>query len=137
MGRAFPMLYVTDVPATVAFYERGLGAVLDHAHEDGSYAEIRLGSVMVGLADAADARQHLPVPFLPNAPDEEPAAFELYVEVDDADEASERATNASAILLGPPVDKPWGRRVAYLRDPNGVVVELSSPTRDTSLKRHS
>jgi uncharacterized glyoxalase superfamily protein PhnB len=137
MNRALPMLYVEDVLATVAFYERAFGGILDHAQEDGSYAEIRVGDLMVGLVDAADARRHLPVPFIPTASHEPPQAFELYLEVSDADRAVAQATEAGATLLAPLVDKPWGRRVAYVRDSNGVVVELSSPTRGSSVGGHS
>jgi len=120
------MLWVADVPATVRFYEDGLGAVLDHAHADGSYAEIRLGSMTLGLVDEADARRHLPVPFRPHATNEAPGAFELYLEVADAEASAATAVIAGAVLLAPPSDKPWGSRVAYLRDPNGVVIELAS-----------
>jgi lactoylglutathione lyase len=127
MDRVFPMLWVADVPASVRFHEDGLGGVVDHAHDDGSYAEVQLGSMTLGLVAEAEARRHLPVPFRPYADTDVPAAFELYLEVPDADEVAARAIAAGATLLAPPSDKPWGRRVAYLRDPNGVVVELASP----------
>ena len=126
MKRSFPSFFVDDVPATVDFYERAFGAVLDHAHDDGSYAELRLGDLMLGLCAATEARRHLPVEFHPADVTEPPGAFELYLEVDDADEAARRASEAGAALLAPPVNKPWGNRVAYLRDPNGFTVEVAS-----------
>lgn len=128
MGRSFPMIYVPDVRASVSFYERALRATLDHVHEEGSYAEITLGSLTVGLVDAAVAAQHLPATFRPHELSAPPAAFELYVEVEDVDEAAERAIRVGAMLMGEAADKPWGQRVAYLRDPDGVVIELASGT---------
>src|SRR3954454_8860984 len=85
MGRVFPMLWVADVAATVRFYEEGLGGLLDHAHDDWSYAEVRLGSMTLGIVAEFDARRHLPVRFRPHAADDAPGAFELYFEVFDAD----------------------------------------------------
>jgi lactoylglutathione lyase len=127
MARSFPMLYVADVPATVSFYVDGLGAMLDHAHDDGSYAEVHVDDLTVGLVAEVDAREHLPVPFEPGARSGPPGAFELFFEVADADEAAKKAASAGATVLAQPTDKPWGWRVAYLRDPNGIVIELACP----------
>lgn len=120
------MLYVPDVRASVSFYERALGASCKQVHEDASYAEIALGSLTVGIVDSALAALHLPAEFRPHDPSAPPAAFELYVEVEDVDEAVRHVVGAGGVLLGEPGDKPWGQRVAYLRDPDGVVIELAS-----------
>jgi lactoylglutathione lyase len=39
----------------------------------------------------------------------------------------QRAVAAGAQLVREPVEKPWGQTVAYVRDPNGTLVELGEP----------
>lgn len=44
------------------------------------------------------------------------------VEVDDVDALHEAAIGASALVVQPPQDTPWGHRNLILRDPNGLTV---------------
>jgi uncharacterized glyoxalase superfamily protein PhnB len=46
----------------------------------------------------------------------------------DLDHGWDRALEAGATLLMAPEPKPWGQTVGYLRDLNGVVVELCTPS---------
>ena len=39
----------------------------------------------------------------------------------------DRAVEAGARELSGPKQKPWGQTVSYVRDPNGVLIELCSP----------
>jgi lactoylglutathione lyase len=122
------MLFVPDVAAAVSFYERAFGAVADHVDDDGSYGEVGLGGLALAFVAEWHARAHLRSPFRPNSPEEMPPGLELYVEVDDLDAALMRAETAGATLVGRPEDKPWGRRVAFVRDRHGVLVEIAAPT---------
>ena len=56
-------------------------------------------------------------------PEGEPG-FELFVYVDDVDAEAKRFQSA---LLKPPVNMPWGERIAYVRDPDGNPVALAAP----------
>jgi lactoylglutathione lyase len=47
---------------------------------------------------------------------------------DDVDAAYERALAAGATSAAEPDDKPWGQRIAYVRDLNGILVELCTAT---------
>ena len=57
-----------------------------------------------------------------------PAAFEIGFESDDVAAAYAHAVEAGATPLAEPVEKPWGQVVAYVRDPDGILVEIGSPT---------
>ena len=126
MRRTFPTIYVADVVRTVRFYEEAFGATCDHLHEDGSYAELLLGSLTLGVVDATYAARHFPGRFRRHRLSDAPAGFAIYVEVSDADEAARDAVRAGATSLGDPVDRPWGQRNAFIRDPDGFLVELAS-----------
>jgi lactoylglutathione lyase len=120
MRVAATILYVPDVAAALAFYERAFGLEAGFVAPDGSYAT--LGGQGAVLAFAKTAM----------APDAEgavgaPAGFEVWIEAEDVPAALARAVAAGAEPVQEPVVKPWGQTVAYVRDPNGTLIELGSP----------
>jgi catechol 2,3-dioxygenase-like lactoylglutathione lyase family enzyme len=60
-------------------------------------------------------------------PIEHPEQAQLHFEVDDVDTEYERLRAAGLKFDEPPTDKPWGWRVAAVRDPAGHTVELVKP----------
>ena len=46
---------------------------------------------------------------------------------EDVAAAFERAVAEGAEAVQPPQTKPWGQDVAYVRDPDGNLVEIASP----------
>jgi lactoylglutathione lyase len=126
MDRVIPMLYVSDVSRSTRFYQEAVGATCDHADDDGSYAELTLGSLVMGVVQVEHARRHFPGEFRRHDASDMPAAFELYVEVDDLGAAVARALEAGATQLSEPTERPWGQTNAFLRDPDGVVIELAT-----------
>jgi lactoylglutathione lyase len=46
---------------------------------------------------------------------------------DDLAAAHARALAAGATEMSPPVSKPWGQVVSYVRCPDGTLVELCTP----------
>jgi len=115
------IVFVEDVARSLAFYERVVGAELDHLDEDGSYGELKSG---VGFAAHWHVERHLDLSFHRNEPDRLPGGFELDFAVDDVDTAFARAIDAGATAVWEPREKPWGRS-ALLRDPDGVFVHLT------------
>jgi len=51
---------------------------------------------------------------------------ELYLVMDDLNEAMRRAESAGARPVSPASDRDWGHRVAYFADPDGHVIALAS-----------
>jgi lactoylglutathione lyase len=116
------IVYVEDVAASLAFYERVLGLERDHLDDDGSYGELKSG---IGFAANWHVERNLDRPFRRNERDGIPLGFELDFAVDDVDAVFRRAIEAGAVPVWEPQDKPWGRS-AMFRDPNGVLVHISS-----------
>lgn len=50
--------------------------------------------------------------------------FELAFATDDVEGYLDRALKAGATLITEPEPKPWGQTVAYVRSPQGILVEL-------------
>ena len=57
-----------------------------------------------------------------------PLGTELAFTTDDVPAALARAAVAGATVVAEPVVEPWGQTVACARDPDGVLVEVATPT---------
>jgi lactoylglutathione lyase len=110
------IVFVEDVARSLDFYERVVGAELDHFDEDGSYGELKSG---IGFAAHHHVEHHLDLSFQRNEAGGLPGGFELEFAVDDVDSVFARAVDAGAEAVWEPREKPWGRS-ALLRDLDGV-----------------
>ncbi len=55
-----------------------------------------------------------------------PVTPHITVEVDDVDDVYGRAVEAGHEIVHPMTDEPWGVRRFFVRDPNGVIVNVMS-----------
>ena len=127
MRFGYTILYVVDVAASLDFYERALGQRRRFVHESGQYAELDTGETVLALAAHELAAANLPGVYRPERPPETRPAFEVCFVTDDVQGAFDRAIAEGAEAVTPPQTKPWGQHVAYVRDPDGNLVELASP----------
>jgi lactoylglutathione lyase len=128
MKFGYTILYVKDVPRSVAFYEDAFGLGRRFVHEAGLYAEMDTGATTLAFAANGLAKSNLPCGFEENHPSQPPAGFEIAFVTDDVAAAYERALVAGATAVTAPTAKPWGQIVAFVRDKDGIVVELCSPS---------
>jgi catechol 2,3-dioxygenase-like lactoylglutathione lyase family enzyme len=127
MKLGYTILYVKDVPRSVAFYEDAFGLARRFVHEAGMYAEMDTGTTTLSFAASGLAKSNLPGGFRENSPTEPPAGFEIAFTTDDVKAAYDRALAAGASSVSPPTAKPWGQIVSFVRDKDGIVVEICSP----------
>lgn len=128
MKLGYTILYVHDVPRAVAFYEDAFGLGRRFVHEAGMYAEMDTGATTLSFASYGLAKSNLPCGFRENSASGPPAGFEVAFITDDVQAAYDRALAAGAIPVAPPATKSWGQTVAFVRDKDGIVVELCSPS---------
>ncbi|MCB1884060.1 MAG: VOC family protein [Geminicoccaceae bacterium] len=126
MKLGYVVLYVPDVAEAVAFYESAFGLARRFVHESGDFAEMETGATALAFASEA-IMESQGFPYRRTRPDADPPGVEVALVTDDVDGAYARATEAGAVPASPPVTKPWGQTVAYVRDPNGYLVEVCSP----------
>ncbi len=127
MKFAYTILYVADVVRTIEFYERSFGFQRGFVHESGEYGELKTGDTTLSFASLNLANANIEGGVHVSDPRNPPAAFEVAFSADDVAAAYSRATEAGAIPVSPPKQKPWGQIVAYVRDLNGNLVELCTP----------
>ena len=125
MRFGWTILHVSDVGATVDFYERAFGLARRFVHESGEYAEMETGDTALAFsAHALVARLGFENPGGARPHGTEIA---LVTDEDRVDEAYRRAVEAGAAAVVPPERRPWGQVVGFVRDPNGFLVEICSP----------
>ena len=124
---SFPILFATHPRATAEFYERlGFVCRLEHPNiTEPTYIGMRRGETELAIVDRS-------------WPDENYGGrwstgmrFEMFVYVEDADQVVGQLLDAGVTLLREPSDLPWGERFAYVADPDGNPVAISSGHRMT------
>jgi len=126
MKLGYAIIYVADVPDTVAFYQRAFGLQPRFVHESNLYAELDTGSTVLAFAGEPMAAMN-EISIRPNRKAEVAAGFEIAFVTDDPEAAYRKALAAGAGAVKPPALKPWGQTVGYVRDLNGCLIELCSP----------
>ena len=123
----YTILYVADVAASLGFYESALGQRRRFVHESGQYAELDTGPTALALASHELAAANVPGLYRPERRAGAQPTFEVCFVTDDVQGAFARAVSEGAEEVTAPQTKPWGQDVAYVRDPEGNLVEIASP----------
>jgi catechol 2,3-dioxygenase-like lactoylglutathione lyase family enzyme len=126
MRLGYVIAYVPDVAAAVEFYERAFGLARRFVDGGGLYAEMETGGTALAFAGEPMAEKS-GLPIRHNRPGDAPPGIEIALVTDDVPAAVERATAAGASLAKAAERKPWGQTVAYVRDLNGLLIELCTP----------
>ena len=126
MRFGWAIVYVPDVAEAVGFYERAFGLSRRFVHESGAFAEMETGETRLAFAADATAGELVPGGFRRNSLDDLPAGIEIALVTDDVAAAYDRAVAAGSVAVAPPARKPWGQTVSYVRDLNGVLVEIAT-----------
>jgi lactoylglutathione lyase len=124
MNLAYTILYVQDVPRSLAFYQEAFGLQLRFQHESGDYGELDTGATRLAFSSRTLMTQ---LGKNPAAADAAAPCFEIAFSTDDVPAAVARAVAAGAALKQAPQDMPWGQTVAYVVDPDGFLVEICTP----------
>ncbi len=123
----YTIVYVADVTAIVAFYERAFGLERRFVTEEGGYAEMDTGATTLAFASHDLGGGNIPAGYIPLDPHAPPVGIEIGLVTPDVVEVYERAVAAGAEPLAAPKTKPWGQVVGYVRDPAGTLIEICSP----------
>jgi lactoylglutathione lyase len=125
---AFPILDCADLSASLRFYRDLLGFTATYRFPDDGEPEF----VALELADGSSIGLASSSSTSGNIHGLEPArprtghAFELCLYAEDTDAAVELLRSAGVPVLVEPADQPWGERLAYVADPDGNRVHVTS-----------
>lgn len=126
MRFGYTIVYVPDILKTLIFYENAFGFKRKFVAESELYAELDTGATT--LSFCAEAHVHREgLSFQPLDTTKPAPAIEVAFFTDDVEGAFAKAIAAGATAVTEPKTTHWGQRIAYVRDLNGLLVELCTP----------
>lgn len=124
---AYTILYVDNVQAQVDFYRKAFGLENAFITEDNTYAEMASGGTKLSFAHHSMGDGSFTEPYRKSTAGERPFGIEIAFSTDDVQATLDAAVGAGGTLFAPVKAKPWGQTVAYVRDPEGFLVEICTP----------
>ena len=126
MKFGYTIIYVNDVEAALNFYKKAFNLATLFLHDSKQYGELNTGETKITFVSNALAESN-GVTFIKNDTKNTPAGFEIALVTNDVVKAYQHAIKNGAVSVKEPMKKPWGQEVAYVRDLNGIIIELCSP----------
>ncbi|HEV7780308.1 MAG TPA: VOC family protein [Chitinophagaceae bacterium] len=120
----YTILYVPDVERSLAFYEKAFGFERKFIAPGNEYGELASGETTLSFAATTLGNSNLKDGFLESKLSDKPFGFEIALVTDDIDKTILQAEKAGATVVEKPKQKPWGQTVAYVRDPDGFLIEI-------------
>ncbi|MBL7665237.1 MAG: VOC family protein [Bacteriovoracaceae bacterium] len=122
----YTLIYVDDVAKTMDFYAKAFGLEKGFLHESHQYGEMITGETKLGFVNHETAGSHgfeyEKIQAKKVAP-----GIEIGFVTKDVKKAYQTAVKAGASAVSQPTTKPWGQEVSYVRDCNGLLIEICSP----------
>jgi catechol 2,3-dioxygenase-like lactoylglutathione lyase family enzyme len=124
---AYTILYVQDVEKSIEFYERAFGLERKFIVPGGSYGELLTGSTTLSFASKELAASNLKAGFIESSIRNKPFAIEIGFTTTDVEGVYQKAVKEGAVPESKASLKPHGQTVAYVRDPDGFLIEICTP----------
>jgi catechol 2,3-dioxygenase-like lactoylglutathione lyase family enzyme len=121
----YVILIVQDLDRALSFYTGVLGLRL--GHRSGDYAQLDTGATRLALYTRSAMGKILGMSL--EAPASNAPGFEIGFKVNDVDAAFGELVARGGVPVVAPTDRFWGQRTAYIRDPDGHLIELAQDTR--------
>lgn len=106
------IVFARSLQSLSKFYVTALQVDEEDVVEEDRHVGFDLGDIYVGFDQSDGSHQH-------------PGAVTFWMRVDDLDATYQRCLDLGATSVIEPVDRPWGDRLAAIKDPEGNVVGFS------------
>ena len=126
MKFGYTIIYVVSVSETLKFYKEAFGFDTRFLHESGQYGELNTGETTLAFASHSLGEMNFDGHYQKTDPHKAPLGVELAFVSDNVEISYNKALSAGAVSIHPPVKKPWGQVVAYVRDKEGSLIEICS-----------
>ena len=124
---SYTRLLVSNFKACFLFYRDVMGFQATYGTENDTYADFNTGEVIIALFDRLEMSRAVGTSHLP-ADNKTQDKVCLIFAVEDVDAECQQLGKQGISLTTEPTDHPdWGIRTAYLRDPDGNLIEINQP----------
>lgn len=124
---AYTILYVKDVTKSITFYENAFGFERKFIAPGNDYGELITGDTTLSFASTELAKTNLSEGFVESSPGGKPFGIEIGFATTDVEKTYADAIKAGAVSVEKSKTKPWGQVVAYVKDPDGFLIEICTP----------
>ena len=124
---AYTILYVKDVLVAIEFYENAFGFERKFLTSDNDYGELVVGETTLSFASIRLANSNLKDGFITSSLSNKPFGIEIGFTTENVEETINSAVKAGGTIVENQTTKPWGQVVAYVRDPDGFLIEICTP----------
>jgi uncharacterized glyoxalase superfamily protein PhnB len=125
----YTILYVDNVEEAITFYEKAFGFERIFITPDNQYGELKTGETTLSFASTSLAAENLKDGIVKSSLSNKPFAMEIAFVTEDIKRTLDKAIEHGAVLESNPKDMPHGQTVAYVRDPNGFLIEICTPVK--------
>lgn len=125
----YTIFYVDDVEKTIAFYEQAFGFKQKFITPEQDYGELISGQTTIAFASIALGNSNFKKGFQKITTSEKPVGMEMVFVTENIEIDFQKAIGAGAIEFEKIVEKPWGQKVGYLKDINGILIEICTPVK--------
>lgn len=130
MKYGYTIIYVEDVKLTIDFYERAFGFVKKFLTPEGDYGELISGETTIAFASIDLGKSNFKKGFEKISASNQAIGVEMAFISEDIESDFSKAIDAGAQVFEPIAQKPWGQKVGYLRDINGLLIEICTPIQE-------
>jgi len=113
-------LLVKDFDKALAFYRDTLGLELNS--QDGKYADFKLEGTSLAIFQKSDATSMFPAEHMKSG-----GGAVLAFQVEDVDKTCNELKSKGVEVFEGPKTTSWGQTVAYFKDPDNNIWEISKP----------
>lgn len=124
---SYTILYVQDVAKSIDFYERAFGFKRKFIAPGNSYGELLTGDTTLSFASTTLAKSNLKDGIIESSNSKKPFGIEIAFATENVEAVYKQAIKAGAVSEAPAKNKPQGQLVAYVRDPDGFLIEICTP----------
>ena len=126
MQFGYVIIYVQNVEESLDFYQRAFSCKVKFFAESKLYGELDTGKTILAFCDELFCEKN-GLSFNKNRSDVAAPGFEIGFLADDVEASYHHAIAQGAQPVKEPVKKPWGQIVAYVKDHNGIIIEICNP----------
>jgi catechol 2,3-dioxygenase-like lactoylglutathione lyase family enzyme len=124
---AYTRLLVSNFKACFLFYRDVMGFQATYGTENDTYADFNTGGVSIALFDRLEMSKAVGTSHLPADANTQDRVCLIFA-VEDVDAACQQLkTQGIPLTVGPSDHPDWGIRSAYVRDPDGNLIEINQP----------
>lgn len=120
----YVILYVEDVEKSMNFYQNTFDTPIKFITPQKDYGELITGDTSLSFASVNLASSNIKKGFLSSQSQEKPFGIELGFTTDEVEKLLEKAVKNGAVLYEDMAVKPWGQKVAYIKDLDNYLVEI-------------